>query len=104
MTLLSGKSLADRPEFIFVGDHPAIDFANTLSMSQGKWFDHLRVWADVVEWLTVAGLSTDSGLQISASWSAEAVDKVVELRQGWKAGLERLPSRVAKLAMTSSRS
>ena len=93
MTLLSEKSLADRSEFIFVGDHPAIDFANTLSMSQGKWIDHLRVWADVIEWLSVVGLSTDSGLQISASGSAEAVKKVVELRQGWKAGLEQLVAR-----------
>ena len=33
---LSDKSPAAHPGFIFVGKHPAIDFANTLSMSQGQ--------------------------------------------------------------------
>jgi len=33
MAALSEKSRADSPEFIFVGDHRAIDFANTLSIS-----------------------------------------------------------------------
>ena len=60
MTVLSEKS---HSEFIFVGDHPAIDFANTLSISQGQWIDHLRVWADVIDWLSLAGLSTDPALQ-----------------------------------------
>src|SRR4029077_7845151 len=49
MISLSEKSRADCPEFIFVGEHPAIDFANTLSMSQGHWIDHLRAWADVID-------------------------------------------------------
>jgi len=93
MTSLSEKNRADRPEFIFVGDHPAIDFANTLSKPQSQRVDHLRVWPDVIEWLSLAGLSTDSGLQIPASCRAEAVKSVVELRQAWKAELEKLVAR-----------
>jgi predicted RNA-binding Zn ribbon-like protein len=90
VTALPEKSRADRPEFIFVGDHPAIDFANTLSISQGQWIDHLRVWADVIDWLSLAGLSTDPVLQIPTSRSAEAVKSVVELRRAWKAELDKL--------------
>src|SRR4029077_3181467 len=90
MPALSEKSWADRPEFIFVGDPPAIDFANTLSISQGQWVDHLRVWADVIDWLSLAGLSADPVLQIPTSHSAEAVKSVVELRRAWKAELDKL--------------
>jgi predicted RNA-binding Zn ribbon-like protein len=87
MTVLSEKS---HSEFIFVGDHPAIDFANTLSISQGQWIDHLRVWADVIDWLSLAGLSTDPALQIPTSRSAEALKSVMELRRAWKIELDKL--------------
>jgi predicted RNA-binding Zn ribbon-like protein len=80
----------DRPGFIFVGDHPAIDFGNTQSLSQGQWIEHLRVWPDVVDWLSLAGLSTESGLQISTSRSAEAVKSVVRLRDAWRVELAKL--------------
>ena len=55
MIALSDKNPADNPGFIFVGDHPAIDFANTQSMSQGQSIDHLRVWDDVIDWLSSRG-------------------------------------------------
>jgi predicted RNA-binding Zn ribbon-like protein len=90
MISLAEKIRADRSEFIFVGDHPAIDFANTLSMSQGQLTEHFRVWADVLDWLSLAGLSTDPALQIPASRSAEAVKSVVQLRRAWKAELDEL--------------
>jgi predicted RNA-binding Zn ribbon-like protein len=90
MTSLSEISRASRPEFIFVGDHPAIDFANTLSISQGQWTEHFRVWPDVIDWLSLAGLSTDPALQIPTSRSAEAVKSVVRLRRAWKAELDEI--------------
>jgi Putative stress-induced transcription regulator len=90
VTSLSEKSRADRPEFIFVGDHPAIDFANTLATSQGQWTDHLRTWTDVIDWLSLAGLSIDPALQIPTSGSVEAVKSVVELRRTWKVELAKL--------------
>jgi predicted RNA-binding Zn ribbon-like protein len=90
MISLAEKIRADRPEFIFVGDHPAIDFANTLSMFQGQLTEQFRVWADVLAWLSLAGLSTDPALQIPASRSAEAVKSVVQLRRAWKAELDEL--------------
>ena len=90
MIALSDKDPADNPGFIFVGDHPAIDFANALSMSQGQSIDHLRVWDDVIDWLSLAGVSTDPALRIPTSRSAEAVKGVVEFRRAWKAELDKL--------------
>jgi predicted RNA-binding Zn ribbon-like protein len=90
VTSFSEKSRADRSHFIFVGNHSAIDFANTLSISQGKWTEHLRVWADVIEWLALAGLSSDPALRISISRSAKAIKSVVEFRRVWKAQLDNL--------------
>jgi len=89
MSSLSKKDRPDRPGFIFVGEHPAIDFANTLSLSQGQWTEHLRDWADVIDWLSVAGLSANPALQIP-TFRAEAVKSVVELRRAWKDELGKL--------------
>jgi predicted RNA-binding Zn ribbon-like protein len=86
----SEKNRPGRPPFIFVGDHPAIDFANTHSISHGHRVDHFRVWADVIEWLSLSGVSTDPALRIPASRSQEAVKSVVKLRQAWKTELDKI--------------
>jgi hypothetical protein len=70
MTSLSKKDRSDRPGFIFVGEDPAIDFANTLSLVQGQSTEYLRDWADVIDWLSLAGLSANPALQIPTSRSA----------------------------------
>jgi predicted RNA-binding Zn ribbon-like protein len=86
----SEKNRADRPEFIFVGEHPAIDFSNTVSISQGELTDHFRAWPDVVDWLSLTGTATDPRLNLSASRSVEALKSVVALRQAWKAVLVQI--------------
>jgi predicted RNA-binding Zn ribbon-like protein len=83
---------ARRPAFIFVGEHPAIDFANTLSSLNGEGTEHLRSWADVVDWLSLTGLSADPGLKLPGPRGVEALQRVLELRQAWEAELARLVS------------
>ena len=80
------------PEFIFVGEHSALDFANTFVMANGQETDYLRRWADMVDWFSLTGLSADPGLKLSAARGAKALKSVVELRQAWKAELARLIS------------
>jgi predicted RNA-binding Zn ribbon-like protein len=80
------------PEFIFVGEHPAIDFANTFSTPNGEGTEHLRAWADVIDWLSLTGLSKNRGLILPAAHGAEALRSVIELRQAWTAELARLVS------------
>jgi predicted RNA-binding Zn ribbon-like protein len=92
MPATSEKLETVQPEFIFVGQHSAIDFANTFVMANGQWTDYLCTWADVVDWLSLTGLSVDPGLKLSAARRAEALKNVLELRQAWKAELARLLS------------
>jgi predicted RNA-binding Zn ribbon-like protein len=90
MNSIAEESRTERPEFIFVGEHPAIDFANTFSTPNGVGTEHLRVWTDVIDWFFLTGFSTDQGLNLPDAGGAEALRSVVELRQAWAAELPRL--------------
>jgi predicted RNA-binding Zn ribbon-like protein len=81
-----------RPAFIFIGEHPAIDFANTLSTLNGEGTEHLRSWADVIDWLSLTRLSADPGLKLPSPQGGEALQRVLELRRAWEAELARLVS------------
>jgi predicted RNA-binding Zn ribbon-like protein len=80
----------ERPEFIFVGEHPAIDFANTFSMPNGEGTEHLLAWADVIDWLSLTKLSNDQDLKLSKARGPDALRSVVELREAWAAELTQL--------------
>src|SRR5580692_6461193 len=79
-----------RPEFIFVGGHPAIDFANTLVPLPGPGIEFLRTWSDVTDWLVEASISGDSPLDVLHAHRSEALKGVLELRQAWKQVLASL--------------
>ena len=81
---------ASRPEFIFVGGHPAIDFANTLVPLPGPGIEFLRTWSDVTDWLAEANISRDSPLDVLPARRSEALKGVWELRQAWKQVLASL--------------
>jgi predicted RNA-binding Zn ribbon-like protein len=84
------KSRSDRPEFVFVGEHLAVDFANTVVVLNGNLEDLLDSWSDLVRWLSQTGLSTHPSLDIPASRSREALKKVLELREAWKEQLAQI--------------
>jgi predicted RNA-binding Zn ribbon-like protein len=71
-------------DFIFVGDHPAVDFANTRVMTPAGPLDYLSAWADVIRWLseTKLGFLPDQG--------EGALARVIELRDAWKIELGRV--------------
>jgi predicted RNA-binding Zn ribbon-like protein len=79
-----------RPEFIFVGEHPAIDFANTFSTPNGEGTEHLLAWPDLIDWLSITKLSDDQDLELPVARGAEALRSVVELREAWAAELAQL--------------
>jgi predicted RNA-binding Zn ribbon-like protein len=83
-------SRKNSPEFLFIGDHPAIDFANTLVLDRGKPRELLCSWSDVAGWLYVAGLANEAHLQVAPAQSAAALKSVIRLRTEWKAALEAL--------------
>ena len=90
MPSASTKNRSDRPEFVFVGEHPAVDFANTVVVSSGHLEDLLGSWSDLVGWLSQTGLSTHPSLDLPASRSREALKKVLRLRQAWKEQLAQI--------------
>lgn len=92
MPVTLAKLRDSHPEFIFVGEHPSIDFANTCLTPDGQKMDYLRTWADLVDWLSMTGLSTEANLKLPAARGAEALESVTKLRQAWKTQLARLIS------------
>jgi predicted RNA-binding Zn ribbon-like protein len=90
MSSLFPESRTLGPDFVFIGEHPAIDFANTLMLSEGEPENLLRSWPDVVDWLSRAGLSKDPRLNVPVSHGPEALRDVLELRKTWIAVLGQL--------------
>jgi predicted RNA-binding Zn ribbon-like protein len=90
MPLTSENERTDHPEFVFIGEHPAVDFANTLVVSNGQLMDLLTSWPDLVDWLSQAELSTAPGLNVPASRGAAALKSVLELRKAWREALAKI--------------
>src|SRR4029077_10696713 len=80
----SENARTNRPEFFFVGTHPAIDFANTLVPPPGPGIEFLRAWPDVIDWLAQMKMSKDSLWDLPETRRSEALKTVVELRQAWR--------------------
>ncbi len=90
MTFTPRTKGANRADFVFIGEHPAVDFANTVVISGNQLTDLLRDWADVVNWLSQAGLSNPPPLQIPPNRRRVAVKRIVELRQGWTEEMNKI--------------
>ena len=48
MASTSELAVPKRPDFLLLGAHPAIDFANTLVPPPGLDIEFLRSWRDVI--------------------------------------------------------
>ena len=81
-----------RPEFIFIGEHPAIDFANTSVVDHGAPMELFLSWADVVNWFSQAKLVTSESLELPANDRTRALESVLELRHAWEKVLAELVS------------
>jgi predicted RNA-binding Zn ribbon-like protein len=79
-----------RSEFLFLGEHPAIDFANTQMARRGRLTELLCGWEDVVGWLEKAGVVEDARLLRTAAAPGQAVERVRGLRDAWRRQISRL--------------
>jgi predicted RNA-binding Zn ribbon-like protein len=82
--------------FLFVGEHPALDFANTLLAADGAPVETLHSCADLLHWLGLAGLISRAerktladGLRSRAERHS-LLEQIRAFRGQWKADLERL--------------
>jgi len=86
----SDNKSADRPKFIFVGEHPAIDFANTRVVAHRDPQELFLSWPDVVDWLSRAKLIKDESVELPATAGAGALKSVIDFRQAWEKVLSEL--------------
>ena len=77
-------ALPETPEFVFLGGHVAIDFANTGLAEGGRVTELLNSWQDVQRWLNGAGISAAPGKP-----STDGLEKVRKLRDDWRVELEK---------------
>ena len=90
MASISELAVAKRPNFLLLGAHPAIDFANTLVPPPGPDIDFLQSWQDVIDWMKETKLSDGKNLEVSESDAPQALERVRNLRNAWKAALEEI--------------
>jgi predicted RNA-binding Zn ribbon-like protein len=88
----SSKNLRSS-DFLWLGGHPAVDFANTRVLPPGLDFEFLQSWQAVVEWLVEAKLSEAKSLQVSKADSIQALEEVRALRNAWKITLEGITTK-----------
>jgi predicted RNA-binding Zn ribbon-like protein len=81
-----------RPEFVFLGGHPAVDLTNTLVPPPGLGIDFLREWSDVIDWLGEAQVSISPALHVAASGRAQALKAFKEFRDAWRNELAQIIS------------
>lgn len=80
----SETAAGSHPEFLLLGGHPAIDFANTLVPPPGPGLEFFQSWEDVVAWLKATDLSDNESLRCKGSEAVKALESVLDLRQAWK--------------------
>jgi predicted RNA-binding Zn ribbon-like protein len=79
-----------RPEFLFLGGHPAIDLANTRVPPPGLDIEFLQEWNDVVDWLGRAGISTSPALRVPIAARGPALEEFEEFRDAWRNEIEQI--------------
>ena len=95
MGSISELAVPHRPDFLLLGAHPAIDFANTLLPPPGLDIEFLQLWQDVIDWLKEAQLSDGQNLEVPESDAPEALETVRNLRHAWTTTLEQIMVRHA---------
>jgi predicted RNA-binding Zn ribbon-like protein len=90
MVSTSELAVPRRPDFLLLGAHPAIDFANTLVPPPGPDIEFLQSWQDVIDWLKETELSGGQHLEVSEPDAPAALETVRNLRHAWKTTLEQI--------------
>jgi predicted RNA-binding Zn ribbon-like protein len=83
-------SAQKRPDFLFLGGHPAIDLVNTHVPPPGLDIEFLREWNDVVDWLGHAGISTSPALRVPLAARGRALKEFAEFREAWRNEVEQV--------------
>jgi predicted RNA-binding Zn ribbon-like protein len=90
MAPVSELAVPKPSNFLLLGAHPAIDFANTLVPPPGLDTEFLRSWQDVIDWLKETKLSDGQNLDVPELDAPHALEAVRKLRHAWRTTLEQI--------------
>ena len=83
-------------QFLFVGNHPCLDFVNTQMIVKGEPIDTLESFDDLVSWLIQANLMTTSHVNITrAGLSQKEATSLLEQAKNLRATMRDLAERIA---------
>lgn len=76
---LAPPDATGRPSAFFVGDHPALDFLNTVAAPSGTPIEWIGTGRDLVGWLLQAGAIGEADqANILGKWPETKLDKIAE--------------------------
>jgi len=82
--------------FLFLGNHPCLDFINTQIVLEGRPVDLLNSFSDLIRWLAQAHLLAEDRKQIERQWGGEAKGKqLLDEARAFRAMLREMVERIA---------
>jgi predicted RNA-binding Zn ribbon-like protein len=82
--------------FLFVGNHPCLDFINTQIVLEGQPVDLLASFSDLIRWLVQAQLLAENPQQIERQWGGEAKGKqLLDQARAFRAMLREMVKGIA---------
>jgi len=84
-------------KFLFVGNHPCLDFINTEMIQQGHPVDLLGSFGDLIAWLVQAQLlDVTEAREVTGRWGGQRESvRLFEQVKGFRAGLRAAVERIA---------
>lgn len=93
----------DRPSPFFVGDHPAIDFLNTIAMPDGEEIDWLLDAEDLIGWLCLVGMIDSDNADKMRKCNPSKLKKVGQEAREFRAWLRSfVTARMGKALRTTA--
>ncbi|MCB1956033.1 MAG: ABATE domain-containing protein [Rhodocyclaceae bacterium] len=93
-----------RPDAFRVGDHPALDFLNTLAAPRGTPIEWLASGQDLLDWLVGAQLlSSAEATRLASTWPATDIDAAAREAARFREWLRDLVARLAGAGPSSLR-
>ncbi len=87
--------MPEQQPFLFVGNHAALDFVNTLPNHQGAPNERLGNYEDLLRWFDAAGLLGARELAAARRWHGRAGDDALVEARRLRATIHTLASRLA---------
>ncbi|MGH1444963.1 MAG: CGNR zinc finger domain-containing protein [Cognatishimia sp.] len=89
------NSVSNRPEPMFIGESPALDFLNSIASPKGKVIDWLDTETGLLDWLVKSGLCTSEELEVFKSEprtieQTKALHDIQEFRDAFRKFIEAM--------------